>query len=340
MPHAEAGRLVTFGITPVRAETGYGYIQRGKATDGGYLIERFVEKPDLATAKTYLASGEYYWNSGIFLMRADIYLDVLRQHPPEIVTAAEKSVEAAKADLDFVRLDPVAFAGSPSDSIDYAVMEHVGDGVVVSLDAGWNDIGAWDALHQLGPSDAAGNFTQGDILLRKTNNSLIWANSRLVVAIGVSYVVIVETADAVLVTRMADSQAVKRVVARLKADGRCESEFYTVVHHPWGSYEGVAEGTRYQVKRLVVKPGRSLSLQMHHHRAEHWLVVRGTARVTRGEEILTLSENQSTYIPLGTTHRLENPGRIDLEIIEVQSGNYVGEDDIVRLDDTFGRHIQ
>jgi mannose-1-phosphate guanylyltransferase/mannose-6-phosphate isomerase len=340
IPHAKAGRPVTFGITPVRAETGYGYIERGKATDSGYLIERFVEKPDLATATTYLASGEYYWNSGMFLMRADTYLDVLRQHAPEIATAAERSVEAAKADLNFVRLDPVAFAGSPSDSIDYAVMEHVGDGVVVPLDAGWNDIGAWDALHQLGPSDAAGNFTQGDILLQETSNSLIWANSRLVAAIGVADVVIVETADAVLVTRMADSQAVKQVVARLKAEGRCESEFHTVVHRPWGSYEGVAEGSRYQVKRLIVKPGRSLSLQMHHHRAEHWVVVRGTAQVTRGDEILTLSENQSTYIPLGATHRLENPGRIDLEIIEVQSGSYLGEDDIVRLNDTYGRHEQ
>jgi len=323
---------------PDRAETGFGYIRRGDAVAGGYRLDRFVEKPDAATAAEYLRGGDYYWNSGMFLMRADACLDALTRHAPDIAAPAQAAVDGARTDLDFVRLDGEAFGKCRSDSIDYAVMEHVTDAVVVPLDAGWNDIGAWDALCQSSGCDVDGNAIFGDVLCHDTHNSVIRAESRLVATIGVADLVVVETPDAVLVAPKSRAQDVKQIVERLKREGRGESELHTRVHRPWGSYEGVADGGRYQVKRLIVKPGRSLSLQKHHHRAEHWVVVRGTARVTRGEETVLLSENQSTYIPLGTVHRLENPGKIDLEIIEVQSGAYLGEDDIIRIDDTYGRH--
>lgn len=337
VPLAAAGQLVTFGIVPDRPETGYGYIRRGPALGAGFAIDRFVEKPDSATAQSYLESGDYYWNSGMFLFRADVYLHALASHRPEIDRAALAAVGRAVADLDFVRLDAAAFAASPSDSIDYAVMEQTRDGVVIPLDAGWNDIGAWDALCAVGPADPRGNRTQGDVLLQDTEDCYVRAEGRLVATVGVRDLVVVETGDAVLVADRAKAQEVKQIVARLKDSQRAESEFHTRVHRPWGAYEGIDQGERYQVKRITVKPGRSLSLQQHHHRAEHWVVVKGTARVTRGEEILLLAENESTYIPLGVVHRLENPGKIDLEIIEVQSGAYLGEDDIVRFEDHYGR---
>jgi mannose-1-phosphate guanylyltransferase / mannose-6-phosphate isomerase len=337
IPHAHAGSLVTFGIVPRRPETGYGYIRRGVAVDGGFRLERFVEKPDADTAAAYLAGGDYYWNSGMFLFRADVYLDLLGRHAPAMVEATREAVERVTQDLDFLRLDAAAFARCPADSIDYAVMEKAAAGVVVPLDAGWSDIGAWDALYEIGEEDVDGNRSHGDVLLHDTRGSLVRAESRLVAAVGLSEVLIVETADAVLVAGKGHGQAVKHVVARLREGSRSETEFHTLVHRPWGSYEGVAKGERYQVKRIAVKPGCSLSLQKHHHRAEHWVVVKGTARVTRGEEVLILSENESTYIPLGVVHRLENPGKIDLEIVEIQSGSYLGEDDIVRLEDSYGR---
>jgi mannose-1-phosphate guanylyltransferase/mannose-6-phosphate isomerase len=335
--HARAGRLVTFGIVPRHPETGYGYIRRSDAVDGGFRLDRFVEKPDAATAASHVAAGDYYWNSGMFLFRADVYLDLLGRHAPVMASAVQGAVKHAKADLDFLRLDPAAFGSCPSDSIDYAVMEKTTDGVVVPLDAGWNDIGAWDALYEIGDADEHGNRIHGDVMLHETRGSLIRAESRLVATVGLNEIVIVETADAVLVASKGKGQAVKDIVARLKKGTRSETEFHTIVHRPWGSYEGVAQGPRYQVKRIIVKPGRSLSLQKHFHRAEHWVVVKGTARITRGEEVLVLSENESTYIPLGAVHRLENPGKMDLEVVEIQSGSYLGEDDIVRLEDTYGR---
>jgi mannose-1-phosphate guanylyltransferase/mannose-6-phosphate isomerase len=337
MPHALSGALVTFGIVPTRAETGYGYIHRGQAKDGGYVLDRFVEKPDVKTAQAYLESGEYLWNSGIFLFRADAYLSALERFAPEIRTNVATSVGNARQDMDFLRLEQASFSTSPADSIDYAVMEKISNGVVIPLDAGWNDIGAWDALASLGRTDGSGNTVQGDVLSIDTRNSVIYSDGRLVATVGVSDLVIVATKDAVLVADKANAQAVKKVVEALKSDSRPETEFQHIVHRPWGSYEGLAQAPRYQVKRIMVKPGASLSLQKHHHRAEHWVVVKGTAKIVRGEDVLLLSENQSTYIPLGVVHRLENPGCIDLELVEIQSGSYLGEDDIVRFEDNYGR---
>lgn len=337
VPHAEAGALVTFGVVPKRAETGYGYIRRGLPLAGGFALDGFVEKPDAETALRYVESGEYLWNSGMFLFRADSYLDALEQFSPGMRQAAEAAVNAARHDLDFLRLDKEAFAASPANSIDYAVMEKTSDGVVIPLDAGWSDIGAWDALASLGPVDGAGNTVRGDVLTVGTTNSVVFADARLVATVGLSGVVVVATPDAVLVADKSSAQDVKQVVDALKRAARVESEFQHVVHRPWGSYEGVAHGPRYQVKRILVKPGASLSLQKHHHRAEHWIVVRGTAKVTRGEEVFLVGENESTYIPMGTVHRLENPGKLPLEMIEVQSGSYLGEDDIVRIEDHYGR---
>ncbi len=337
LPHALEGKLVTFGISPTRPETGYGYIRRGTSVEGGFVIERFVEKPDLSTAENYLTSGEYFWNSGMFLFRADVYLTALEQGNPAMAKAAQQSVELARADLDFIRLDKEAFAASPSDSIDYAVMEPANTGIVIPLDVGWNDIGAWDALTQSHEIDESGNLLRGDVLASDTRNSTLLSESRFIAAIGLDDLVVVETQDAVLVTHKSKAQNVKHVVDELKTKSREEADFHRRVHRPWGSYEGLAQGDRYQVKRIVVKPGASLSLQLHHHRAEHWVVVRGTARITRGDEIIVLSENQSTFIPLGIQHRLENPGKIALELVEIQSGAYLGEDDIVRFEDTYGR---
>lgn len=339
VPHALADKLVTFGVVPVRAETGYGYIKRGGQVVGGYAIEQFVEKPDRETAENYIATAEYYWNSGMFLFGADTYIDALTQVAPLIKQAVESCIANAKVDLDFVRLDKDLFSNSPADSIDYAVMEKSPDGVVIPLDAGWSDIGAWDALADLMSLDVSCNVTHGDVLIEDTQNSTLYAESRLLTAVGVDNLVVVETADAVLVANKAYAQSVKHIVQLLKEAHREEVDFHQQVHRPWGSYEGIASGDRYQVKRIIVKPGRSLSLQLHHHRAEHWVVVHGTARVTRGDEVLTLSENQSTYIPLGVKHRLENPGKVNLELIEIQSGTYLGEDDIVRFEDVYGRGV-
>ncbi|WP_115513909.1 mannose-1-phosphate guanylyltransferase/mannose-6-phosphate isomerase [Xanthomonas arboricola] len=332
---AEQGKLVTFGIKPTAPETGYGYIKAGAGT-GATAVERFVEKPDLATAQGYLASGEYYWNSGMFLFRASRYLEELRKFHPAIADACQKAWENGKRDADFPRLDKDAFAASPSDSIDYAVMEKTADAVVVPLDAGWNDVGSWSSLLDVSEQDAHGNAHHGDVIQVDCRNTYAYG-SRLIAMVGLEDVVVVETPDAVLVGHRDRIQEVKDVVGRIKADGRSEATWHRKVYRPWGAYDSIDMGQRHQVKRITVKPGAVLSLQMHHHRAEHWIVVSGTAEVTRGDEVLLLTENQSTYIPLGVTHRLRNPGKLPLELIEVQSGSYLGEDDIVRFEDTYGR---
>jgi len=342
-PLAEAGRLITFGVLPHKPETGYGYIRRGEriaeqaADPGAYSVDRFVEKPDLATAQAYVASGEYYWNSGMFMFRASVYLEELERFAPGMIECCRAAVENAVQDLDFIRLDPVAFDACPGDSIDYAVMEKTEGAVVIPLGASWSDVGSWVALWEVGARDDADNVFVGDVLTRGVRNSYLHAESRLLAAVGVEDLVVVETADAVLVSHKGCDQEVKIIVNELKAREREEAVSHRKVFRPWGSYECVDRAERFQVKRITVHPGASLSLQMHHHRAEHWVVVKGTARVTRGEEVSLLTENQSTYISPGTTHRLENPGKIPLELIEVQSGSYLGEDDILRFDDRYGR---
>lgn len=337
---AHNGRLATFGIVAKSPETGYGYIRRGDAlagVEGAYGVAAFVEKPDRTTAESYLASGDYYWNSGMFLFRANDYLAELEACRPEILAACRNSLARAKVDLDFVRLDREAFTSCPADSIDYAVMEHTRKAAVIPADIGWNDIGAWSALWEVGDKDEAGNVIRGDVLLDGARNNFVRAESRLVAALGVENLVIVETSDAVLVAHKDQVQDVKRIVDRLKSENRCEHLTHTKVFRPWGWYEGIDEGDRFQVKRIMVKPGEKLSLQMHHHRAEHWVVVSGTAKVICDDEEKLVTENQSTFIPLGGRHRLENPGKLPLHLIEVQSGPYLGEDDIVRFDDIYKR---
>ncbi len=351
---ADGGAVVTFGITPEAPETGYGYIQSGAAyaaQSEAHLIARFVEKPDLATAQGYLKEGSYLWNSGLFMMRASVWLAAMAACRPDILKVCQDAWALGSADGDFVRVGKEAFAACPSDSIDYAVMERIAKqtstggekaavlptGVVIPLTAGWSDVGAWDALWQVLPKDVNGNVAQGDVLLQDCRDTLALSEGRLIACVGVSDLVVVETADAILVAHKDKTQDVKKIVDSLKREGRSESSIHRKVFRPWGSYDGVDAGERFQVKRIVVKPGGILSLQMHHHRAEHWIVVSGTAKITRGEEIFLLSENESTFIPLGTTHRLENPGRVPLEMIEVQSGSYLGEDDIVRFEDVYGR---
>lgn len=337
---AQRGYLTTFGIVADAAETGYGYIRRGEAladAAGAHRVAAFVEKPDAATAAQYVSSGDYYWNSGMFLFRAQDFLDELKNLRPDILEASRAALDAAQPDLDFVRLDPVAFAACPAESVDYAVMEQTRRAAVVPADMAWNDIGAWSALWAVAEKDAQGNAVRGDVMLENARGSLVRAESRMVALLGVSDLVVVETADVVLVAARDQVQDVKRLVDRMKAERRCEHLVHKQVFRPWGWYEGIDEGDRFQVKRIMVKPGEKLSLQMHHHRAEHWIVVSGTARVTRGDAVELLSENQSTYIPLGTSHRLENPGKIDLHMIEVQSGTYLGEDDIVRFEDVYRR---
>ncbi|MBN5050952.1 mannose-1-phosphate guanylyltransferase/mannose-6-phosphate isomerase [Stenotrophomonas maltophilia] len=332
---AEAGKLVTFGIVPTGPETGYGYI---KAADGQGVraVERFVEKPDLEIATGYVASGQYYWNSGMFLFKASRYLQELERLQPAMLSACRDAWQSARRDADFTRLDKDAFTAVPSDSIDYAVMEKTADAVVVPLDAGWNDVGSWTALRDVSQQDGDGNAHQGDVIAIDCRNTYAYGQ-RLVAMVGLDDVIVVETDDAVLVGKADRMQEVKTVVAKLKADGRSEATWHRKVYRPWGAYDSIDNGERFQVKRITVKPGGTLSLQMHHHRAEHWIVVSGTAEVTRGDEVILLSENQSTYIPLGVTHRLRNPGKLPLELIEVQSGSYLGEDDIVRFEDTYGR---
>lgn len=339
---AEDGHLVTFGVLPSGPETGYGYIKRGKAIEGtgAYSVERFVEKPDLETAKSYLAEGGYDWNAGIFMFRADTILDEMRMHCPEIAARASEAVIKGVRDLDFLRLDAEAFDASPSNSIDYAVMEHAANVAVVPADMGWSDIGSWSALWEIGAKDESGNVISGDVLTADTKNSYIRAENGLVATVGVENLIIVETGDVMLVASRDRVQEVKAIVDRLAANGRTEHQLHTRVHRPWGYYEGLDSGERHQVKHLLVHPGASLSLQMHHHRAEHWVVVKGRAEVTVGDKVSILEENQSVYIPLGTTHRLSNPGTEPLSIIEVQSGAYLGEDDIVRFDDVYGRDVK
>lgn len=335
---ASEGRLVTFGVVPTGPETGYGYIRCGETLgDAAADLAEFVEKPDLATAESYVAAGNYLWNSGMFLFRADRYLEALGAHRPDIDAACRAAMENVQADMDFLRPDRDAFLASPADSIDYAVMEHTDVGAVVPLDCGWSDIGAWSALWDIGDKDGAGNVTAGDVVLDDTRDSYVHSESRLVATTGVTGLVVVETADAVLVADRDRVQNVKQVVQSLQRAGRSEASVHQRVFRPWGSYESLVVADRFQVKRIIVNPGQKLSLQKHFHRAEHWIVVHGTAEVTRGEEIFTLREDQSTYIPLGTVHRLANPGKIPLELIEVQSGSYLGEDDIVRFEDVYGR---
>lgn len=342
IPFAEDSKLVTFGITPTRPETGYGYIrvstpQAGK--EGARKISAFVEKPDMATAQRYVDTGEYLWNSGIFMMRASVWLAHLTATRPDILQPCRAAYTARSVDRDFLRLEKNAFTACPADSIDYAVMEKLApeEGVVVTLSAGWSDVGAWDALWQLGHKDTDNNVLQGDVMAIATRDTLAISQSRLVTLVGMEGAVVVETPDAVLVANKDDMQQVKEIVAQLKREGRAVVDSHRKIYRPWGYYDSIDSGSRFQVKRIMVNPGAALSLQMHHHRAEHWVVVRGTARVTCGDKIFLLSENESTFIPLGTRHRLENPGKVPLEIIEVQSGVYVGEDDIVRFDDAYGR---
>jgi mannose-1-phosphate guanylyltransferase/mannose-6-phosphate isomerase len=329
---AAKGGIVAFGVPPTAPETGYGYIR----ANAGY-IEAFVEKPDPEKAKEYFASGGYLWNAGIFAVRASVWIDAIGTFRPEILKACERAYRQGVRDGAFVRVDAAAFAECPADSIDYAVMERAPDARVVRLDTGWSDIGAWDALWGIEAKDADGNVIHGDVHAADTRNALLIAQHRLLACVGLDDVVVVETPDAVMVARKDKAQAIGALVAALKANGRAECLAHRKVHRPWGSYDGIESGERFQVKRIVVDPGAALSLQMHYHRAEHWIVVRGTARVTRGDETYLLTENESTYIPPGTRHRLENPGRLPLEIIEVRSGAYLGEDDIVRLDDGYGR---
>ena len=337
MSAARAGNLATFGVVPHAPETGYGYIHRGAADGAAWRIEHFVEKPERARAEEFVASGEYYWNSGMFVFGARRYLEELQRLAPDIAMACERAYNAAQRDLDFTRIDATAFATCRSESIDYAVMEKTSAAVVVPLDAGWSDVGSWSSLHDACDKDAEGNVRKGDVLSIDTHDCYLYAGSRMLATVGLRDHVVVETKDAVLVAPRSRVQDVKALVARIKASGRSEHLLHREVFRPWGSYDSLENGERFQVKRLIVRPGGVLSLQLHHHRAEHWVVVSGTARITRGEEVFLLEENQSTYIPIGVRHRIENPGKIPVHIIEVQSGGYLGEDDIVRFDDRYGR---
>lgn len=334
---AAAGKLVTFGVVPTKPETGYGYIRRAGGAGPAFPISQFVEKPDLATAQKYVDSGEYYWNSGMFMFKASTVLDEFRALASGIYDACAQAFTAAKRDLDFTRLAEKEFSACPSDSFDYAIMEKTPNGVVVALDAGWSDVGSWSALYEAIPADSNNNVSLGDVLTVDARGCYLQSTSRLVAAVGLQDHVVVETKDAVLVAPKNRVQGVKQLVAQLKQQGRYETSLHREVFRPWGSYDSIDSGDRFQVKRLTVKPGGCLSLQLHHHRAEHWVVVAGTARITRGEEVFLLEENQSTYIPLGVKHRIDNPGKIPLHIIEVQSGTYLGEDDIVRFEDRYGR---
>ena len=333
---------MTFGIVPAGPETGHGYIKAAapaaaNPVGGVRGVERFVEKPDLATAQTYIASGDYFWNSGMFLFRASRFLAELQRFAPAIVASATAALAGAKRDVDFLRLDRAAFEACPADSIDYAVMEKTDAAAVLPINVGWSDVGSWSAMWEIADQDLDGNAHHGDVIALDCRNTLAWGGRRLVSLLGLRDVIVVDTDDALLVASRDQVQQVKEIVARLKAEKRPEASVHRKVYRPWGSYDGVDSGERFQVKRIVVKPGAALSLQMHHHRAEHWIVVSGSARVTCDERVFILGENQSTYIPLGSKHRLENPGKMPLELIEVQSGSYLGEDDIVRFEDVYGR---
>lgn len=337
IPLAEAGKLITFGVVANEPHTGYGYIKRGAKQDVGFDVDEFVEKPSLDIAQTYLSSGNYYWNSGIFLFKASRYLEELKKFCPEIYDACESSMKDIKSDLDFLRVNKEKFESCPSQSIDYAVMEKTSDAVVVPIDAGWNDIGSWSSLWDISKKDGDGNATHGDVMLHNTSNSYVRADNKLVAAIGVEDLVIVSTKDVLMVAHKDHVQDVKIIAQELKANMRSEWELHREVYRPWGKYDCIDAGDRFQVKRITVKPGAKLSVQMHNYRAEHWIVVSGTARVTNGDNTFLLSENESTYIPIGVVHALENVGKLPLKLIEVQSGSYLGEDDIVRFSDLYGR---
>jgi mannose-1-phosphate guanylyltransferase len=334
---AREDRLVTFGIVPIAPETGYGYIRRGAEVGDGFKVSQFVEKPDSDTAEQYLSGGDYYWNSGMFLFRARQYLEELERFRPDIVSACRAAVDQGQKDLDFFRLNKAAFSACPADSIDYAVMERTEGAVVVPLDAGWNDIGSWSALWEIDEKDDQNNAMHGDVMLFDTCNSLVHAESRLVTTVGVENLIVIETKDAILVADKSQAQNVKQIVGNLRAHERQEDQYHRVVYRPWGHFDSIEEEERFKVKRITVKPGAKLSVQMHHHRSEHWIVVSGTAKVTKGEKTQLVTENESIYIHVGETHALENPGVIPLELIEVQTGSYLGEDDIVRFDDRYGR---
>lgn len=334
---ANQGNLVTFGIVPDAPHTGYGYIKSGNALDVGFIVDEFVEKPDAATAKSYVESGKYYWNSGMFMFRASRYLEELKKHSPEIFEVCEQAIDTETPDLDFIRVDRNIFTTCPDDSIDYAVMEFTSSAAMVPLEAGWSDVGSWTSLWETAEKDGNGNVCAGDTILENTNNSYINAEQRLVSVIGLNDVIVIETKDAVMVAHKDDAQSIKNVVNRLKSEKRPEFEFHREVFRPWGSYDSIDNGSRFQVKRICVKPGEKLSVQMHHHRAEHWIVVSGSANVTINDNTKLVTENESVYIPIGAIHALENPGKIPLELIEVQSGSYLGEDDIVRFSDRYGR---
>ncbi|HVC02247.1 MAG TPA: mannose-1-phosphate guanylyltransferase/mannose-6-phosphate isomerase [Steroidobacteraceae bacterium] len=337
LAQAMSGKLVTFGIIAHSPETGYGYIRRGEGPGPAYPVAEFIEKPPLDVASQFVASGDYYWNSGMFVFSAARYLEELRAFASDILESATAAFRAAKIDLDFTRVDKAAFEACRGESLDYAVMEKTRDAVVVPLEAGWSDVGSWSSLFDALPADEDGNVLQGDVVVHDTQDCYVHSTSRLVATVGLEDHIVVETKDAVLVAPKERVQDVKELVARLKRAGRSESAWHREVFRPWGSYDSIDAGERFQVKRLTVKPGGVLSLQMHHHRAEHWIVVSGTARITRDDTTFLLSENQSTYIPIGATHRIENPGKVPLHLIEVQSGSYLGEDDIVRFEDNYGR---
>ncbi|MCG7601003.1 mannose-1-phosphate guanylyltransferase/mannose-6-phosphate isomerase [Halomonas sp. McH1-25] len=337
IPLAEQGFLVTFGVVPTHGETGYGYIQRGQPLMQGAKVKRFTEKPDADTAATYVASGEYYWNSGMFLFRASRYLEELSTHAPAILEACQAAMGGLNEDFGFLRIDAEAFEASPNVSIDYAVMENTDSAAVVPLEACWSDVGSWSSLWEVSERSTEGNCQSGDVLMVDTQRTLVRAESRLVATVGIEDLMIVETKDAVLVAHRDKAQLVKKIVERLQQEGRPEYENHREVYRPWGKYDCMGKGGRYQVKCITVAPGAKLSVQMHHHRAEHWVVVSGTAEVTAGERTYLVTENESTYIPIGQVHALRNPGVIPLELIEVQSGSYLGEDDIVRLQDNYGR---
>ena len=337
IPLAEAGKLVTFGIVPTQPHTGYGYIKRGKELGEGFEVDAFVEKPSSDVAQDYFSSGDYYWNSGMFLFRASNYLEELKKFRPDILEQCQGSVMDVKTDLDFLRIDKDMFESCPAESVDYAVMEKTSRAVVVPMDAGWSDIGSWSSLWDISEKDGEGNATHGDVVLHNTHNSYVRTDDKLVAAIGVDDLVIVATKDTLMVAHKNCVQDVKIITESLKAQARSEWRLSREVYRPWGKYDSIDIGERYQAKRITVKPGAKLSVQMHHHRAEHWVVVSGTARVTNGDKTFLLSENESTYIPIGIVHALENPGKVELELIEVQTGSYLGEDDIVRFDDRYGR---
>ena len=344
LTYAESDQLVTFGIVPTAPETGYGYIKRGATRgDTAFKVDSFVEKPDLSTAQVYLDSGEYYWNSGMFMFKASQYIDELRVNNPDMLAACEKAMSGTLVDLDFIRIDKEAFESCPSDSIDYAVMEPVcsaegsGNLIVVPMNAGWSDLGSWSALWDVSEKDCENNVHKGDVISVKSTNNYINSENKLIATVGVNNLVIVETKDAILVADKSEVQNVKVIVQRLKDTDRSEYKIHREVYRPWGKYDSIDFGARDQVKRITVNPGQKLSIQKHYHRSEHWIVVAGTASVTNGDKVMLVTEDQSTYIPLGTIHALENPGKIPLEMIEVQTGSYLGEDDIVRFEDVYGR---